>query len=109
VDSTNPDVELGPDELVPPSVQRDRRSTIDMMPNFIQVVARPVADAAAAVFRRPTLVDAYERAKIRTVQLQRKLWVQKVFEYSIYLLLVCFVYFVLVGVPLWNGAVWWLW
>jgi len=32
-----------------------------------------------------------------------------VFEYFVYLLLVCFVYFVLVGVPLWKGAVWWLW
>jgi len=108
-DLPTPDVELGPDDLVPAHMQRDRRSTIDMMPNFIQVVARPVADAAAAVFRRPTLVDAYERAKIRTVQLQREPWAQKLFEYSVYLLLVCFVYFVLIGVPLWNGAVWWLW
>lgn len=108
-DLPTPDVELGPDDLMPADMQRDRRSTIDMLPDFIQVVARPVADAAAAVFRRPTLVEAYERAKIRTVQLQRKPWVQKLFEYSVYLLLVCFVYFVLIGVPLWNGAVWWLW
>jgi hypothetical protein len=32
-----------------------------------------------------------------------------VFEYSIYLVIVAFVYFVLVGVPLWKGAVYWLW
>lgn len=30
------------------------------------------------------------------------------FEWSIYVLLVLFVYFVLVGMPLWKGAVWWL-
>jgi hypothetical protein len=104
------DMELGPNEPVPP--QTARPSVIEMMPDFIQVIAGGVATAANAVadaVRRPTLVDAYERAKIRTVQLQRKPWVMKLFEYSIYLLLVCFVYFVLVGRPLWNGAVWWLW
>jgi hypothetical protein len=30
------------------------------------------------------------------------------FEYTLYALLVLFVYFVLVGMPLWKGAVWWL-
>jgi hypothetical protein len=30
------------------------------------------------------------------------------FEYAVYTALVLFVYFVLVGVPLWKGAVWWL-
>lgn len=109
VNLPTPDLELGPEELMAPGTEQARPSIIDAMPNFIQVVARPVADAAAAVLRRSTLVEAYEKAKIRTVQLQRKLWVQKLFEYSIYLLLVCFVYFVLIGVPLWNGAVWWLW
>ena len=32
----------------------------------------------------------------------------KLFEYIFYLILVAFVYFVLIGVPLWKGAVWWL-
>jgi hypothetical protein len=104
------DMEIGPNEPIPP--QTARPSVIEMMPDFIQVIAGGIANAANAVgeaVRRPTLVDAYERAKIRTVQLQRKPWVMKLFEYSVYLLLVCFVYFVLIGVPLWNGAVWWLW
>jgi hypothetical protein len=34
--------------------------------------------------------------------------VQITFEYAIYAFLILFVYFVLIGVPLWNGAVWWL-
>lgn len=52
--------------------------------------------------------DTYEKAKLRGVALQRKYWVRLLFEWGLYLLLVLFVYFVLVGVPLWNGAVWWL-
>jgi hypothetical protein len=50
----------------------------------------------------------YENAKKRGVELQRKQWVQVLFEYGIYLFLLCFIYFVLIGRPLWNGAVWWL-
>lgn len=52
--------------------------------------------------------DAYEKAKLRGVALQRKYWVRLLFEWGLYLLLVLFVYFVLIGVPLWKGAVWWL-
>ncbi|KAJ5994946.1 hypothetical protein N7481_001923 [Penicillium waksmanii] len=52
--------------------------------------------------------DTYEKAKLRGVALQRKYWVRLLFEWGLYLLLVLFVYFVLVGVPLWKGAVWWL-
>jgi len=74
-------------------------------PSVIDVVVNAVANAV----RRPTLVDAFEKAKVRTIQMQRKPWVEKLFEYSVYLLLVCFVYFVLIGRPVWNGAVWWLW
>jgi len=80
-------------------------SNMQPRPSVIDVVVNAVANAV----RRPTLVDAFERAKVRTIQMQRKPWVEKLFEYSVYLLLVCFVYFVLIGRPLWNGAVWWLW
>lgn len=52
--------------------------------------------------------DVYEKAKLRGVALQRKHWVRVLFEVSVYLLLVLFIYFVLVGMPLWKGAVWWL-
>ncbi|KAJ6140722.1 hypothetical protein N7497_011615 [Penicillium chrysogenum] len=54
------------------------------------------------------LQEVYEKAKLRGVAIQRKHWVRLLFEYSIYALLVLFVYFVLVGMPLWKGAVWWL-
>lgn len=34
---------------------------------------------------------------------------QILFQYSIYLLLACIIYFFFVGVPLWKGTVYWLW
>lgn len=54
------------------------------------------------------LQEVYEKAKLRGVAIQRKHWVRLLFEYSIYAFLVLFVYFVLVGMPLWKGAVWWM-
>jgi len=53
--------------------------------------------------------QTYEKAKERSKELQRNKYVQFSFEYIIYAVLILFVYFVLIGVPLWNGAVWWLW
>ncbi|KAJ5177050.1 uncharacterized protein N7482_002927, partial [Penicillium canariense] len=58
--------------------------------------------------RQSSMHDAYEKAKARGVALHRKYWVRVLFEYAIYVLLILFVYFVLIGVPLWKGAVWWL-
>ncbi|PYH97912.1 hypothetical protein BO71DRAFT_372259 [Aspergillus ellipticus CBS 707.79] len=57
---------------------------------------------------RHSIYDVYQKAKERRIALQRKYWVQVLFEYTVYLLLVAFVYFVLIGMPLWRGAVWWL-
>ena len=69
---------------------------------------RTLTQGTTNVMRRSSLWDAYENAKIRSQHLQRKKWVQVVFEYTFYLVLACFVYFVLVGRPLWNGSVWYL-
>jgi hypothetical protein len=52
--------------------------------------------------------DTYHKAKTRGQELQREKWAQVAFEYGIYALIILFIYFVLIGVPLWNGAVWWL-
>jgi len=73
----------------------------------VETLTSAVHNATNAV-RRSSLYDVYETAKRRGVELQRKKWVQVLFEYIIYLFIVCFIYFVLVGRPLWNGAVWWL-
>uniref|UniRef100_A0A8H7TMT6 Uncharacterized protein n=1 Tax=Bionectria ochroleuca TaxID=29856 RepID=A0A8H7TMT6_BIOOC len=58
--------------------------------------------------RRSSIWDVYEKAKIRGVDIQREPWAMLVFEYAFYFLLVALVYFVLVGMPLWKGSVWWL-
>ncbi|KAJ5951473.1 uncharacterized protein N7479_009886 [Penicillium vulpinum] len=55
-----------------------------------------------------SLQEVYEKAKLRGAAIQRKHWVRLLFEYSFYSFLVLFAYFVLVGMPLWEGAVWWL-
>lgn len=59
-------------------------------------------------FRRTSLWAAYDNAKVRGEKLQRKRWAQILWEYSIYVILLSFVYFVLIGLPLWKGAVYWL-
>ncbi|ORY61747.1 nucleotide-diphospho-sugar transferase [Pseudomassariella vexata] len=75
-----------------------------VVPDAVQQTARNVTD----LVRKSSIYDVYTRAKSRGVELERKRWVQILFECSIYLLLVCFIYFVLVGMPLWHGAVYWM-
>jgi hypothetical protein len=58
--------------------------------------------------RRSSIHDVYEKAKKRGLELQRSKWAMRLFEYTFYLILVAFVYFVLIGLPLWKGAVYWL-
>ncbi|KAL8787561.1 MAG: hypothetical protein Q9213_002123 [Squamulea squamosa] len=64
-----------------------------------------VKETVNNALRRSSLEEVYEKAKIRQVQLMRSNAVQIGFEYSFYLLLLASIYFVFVGVPLWNGLV----
>lgn len=64
---------------------------------------------AASYIRRTSIWQTYEQAKKRGVELQRSTFLQAGFEYTIYAIIILFIYLVLVGVPLWNGAVYWLW
>jgi hypothetical protein len=43
------------------------------------------------------------------MELQRAKWARLLSEYTTYVVIVAFVYFVLIGVPVWKGAVYWLW
>ncbi|KAK4936399.1 hypothetical protein LTR10_022725 [Elasticomyces elasticus] len=56
--------------------------------------------------RQSSIKRTYERAKLRQQKIQRSKPVQLLFEYAVYFLLLCFTYFVLVGRPLWGGAIW---
>ncbi|THW33554.1 hypothetical protein D6D25_05387, partial [Aureobasidium pullulans] len=95
------------------SAERPRRSTAagDRKESIVQQSAAIVLDTVENVkqaIRRSSIYDVYEKAKKRGAELQRSTWAMKLFEYTFYLVLVAFVYFVLIGVPLWKGAVWWL-
>ncbi|KAJ9120573.1 hypothetical protein QFC22_002502 [Naganishia vaughanmartiniae] len=81
-----------------------RRGTVGRVGSVFQSAAQGVTDVA----RRMSLFNLYEKAKVRGVELQRSSRFQLIFEWSIYIVLVAFVYFVLVGMPLWKGAVYWL-
>ena len=58
--------------------------------------------------RKTSIYQAYEKAKVRGIELRRRRWVQVLFESTFYLVLLCFIYFLLIGVPLWRGACAWL-
>ncbi|KAF7121772.1 hypothetical protein CNMCM5793_009325 [Aspergillus hiratsukae] len=58
--------------------------------------------------RKGSVKSLYNRATLVRIKHQRRYWRRLLFEYAVYTVLVLFVYFVLIGVPLWKGAVWWL-
>lgn len=95
------------------STQRSRQSAAgdsrkeSIVQRSASIVLNTVADVKQAI-RRSSIYDVYEKAKMRGIELQRSKWAMRLFEYTFYLILVAFVYFVLVGVPLWKGAVYWL-
>ncbi|PSN68317.1 hypothetical protein BS50DRAFT_447926, partial [Corynespora cassiicola Philippines] len=100
-----------PERAYVPGGSRPRRGTVEtivdaIVPDALQQRLTNVSYTGLA--RRSSLRDTYEKAKERGVQLQRNKFFQWTFQYGIYIFMVLFVYFVLVGIPLWNGAVWWL-
>ena len=107
----NPHIAV-PDEAYVPEEQRPRRGTFgSIVDTFVPDAVQRKLSATnySGLTRKGSMHGVLEKARVRGVQLQRKKWVQILFEYAIYAFLLVFVYFVLVGVPLWNGAVWWLW
>lgn len=85
-----------------------RRPTLQTISETVSNVVHSATAVVTNTVRKSSMADIYEKAKARGIHLQRKKWVQVTFEIGIYILLLCFIYFVLVGVPLWKGAVWWM-
>jgi hypothetical protein len=81
-----------------------RRVVDAVVPDKVQEATRTVIGSA----HRSSMAEVYEKAKARGVELQRERWVEILFECAVYTALVCFVYFVLIGMPLWKGAVYWM-
>ena len=68
-------------------------------------VIEKAKETVSGPLRRGSLLELYEKAKIRELQLKRSNAVQIGFEYTFYLLLLAIIYFVFIGVPLWSGLV----
>lgn len=89
--------------IEPPPTARCHRVGSEAPP-VMQRVGRRLSQAVL----RSTPYEVYDKARIRGGELHRKRWAQLPFEYTFYVFLLAFTYFVFVGIPLWKGAVWWL-
>jgi hypothetical protein len=100
-----------PEKVYVPQGGRPRKGTLEkvadaIIPNALQ--KRASNASYTGLTRTSTMRQTFEKAKTRGQKLQRNKWVQIAFEYGIYLFILLFIYFVLIGIPLWSGAVWWL-
>jgi hypothetical protein len=55
-----------------------------------------------------TTPSFYNMARLVDIKHQRGFWSRALIEYGIYTLFMAFIYLFLIGVPLWKGAVFWL-
>lgn len=104
----NLDYYAKPTTFEPPSPISEKGPITPVENAFLRPQPPSNASSQTISSEQSNLQEVYEKAKLRGVAIQRKHWVRLLFEYSIYAFLVLFVYFVLVGMPLWKGAVWWL-
>jgi hypothetical protein len=107
-DSSQDTLYLAKTETEQPTTPSGTRRASYAIATLYRTMTRTITQRTTDFMRRSSLYDVYQNAKIRGQHLQRKKWVQITFEYVFYLILLCFIYFVLVGRPLWGGAVWWL-
>ncbi|KAH9883293.1 nucleotide-diphospho-sugar transferase [Xylariomycetidae sp. FL2044] len=89
------------------SCYQEGREEAPQRSGTVRSVVRTARNVAQRV-RRGSMAEIYEKAKARGKELERKRWVQILFEYGVYVFLLAFIYFVLVGLPLWKGAVYWM-
>lgn len=89
--------------------QQPRRGTLEAVVDALvpETIQRRFTNSS--FIRRSSIWQTYETAKKRGIELQRSRAFQFTFEYIIYAIIILFVYFVLIGVPLWKGTVYWLW
>jgi len=100
-----------PEDIYVPPATRARKGTLEAIADAVipDALQRKLTHVSTnGLTRSSTMRGTFERAKTRGKELQRNKGAQLAFEYGIYLFIVLFIYFVLIGLPLWNGAVWWL-
>lgn len=76
--------------------------------SFSQLINGDVGSSGIGGPRSASLASHYNMASLVNIKHERKFWIRILLEFGAYIILVAFVYFVLIGVPLWNGAVYWL-
>ncbi|KAL1600502.1 hypothetical protein SLS60_006888 [Paraconiothyrium brasiliense] len=111
--SSSIDQHTRPEAAYKPRDVRERSNTLEtivnaVVPDALQKKLTNNAANTGGLARHSSMRKTFEQAKLRGQQLQRNKYAMVAFEYGIYLFLLCFIYFVLIGIPLWNGAVWWL-
>ncbi|KAL8966076.1 MAG: hypothetical protein Q9197_006192 [Variospora fuerteventurae] len=108
-----PNVEDYEFEQHPPAENRRRRDSkaIPKSWKFLGITAPEVGDAVTSVtnkLRRGNFRDMYEKAKVKQATIRRSPRAQFVFKWTFYVLLAATVYLLLIGLPLWRGAVWYM-
>ncbi|KAL5425310.1 hypothetical protein PMIN04_002653 [Paraphaeosphaeria minitans] len=96
-----------------PREARKRSGTLEtvvnaLVPDSLQRKLTNNTAGTSGLTRHSSMRKTFEKAKLRGAEMQRNKYAMWAFEYGIYLFLLCFIYFVLIGIPLWKGAVWWL-
>ncbi|KAF2449897.1 glycosyltransferase family 2 protein [Karstenula rhodostoma CBS 690.94] len=101
-----------PESVHVPKDVRKRSGTLETVVNALvpDALQRKLTNNATTggIARHSSMRKTFEQAKVRGLEMQRNKYAMWAFEYGIYVFLLCFIYFVLIGIPLWNGAVWWL-
>ncbi|KAE8151481.1 glycosyltransferase like family 2-domain-containing protein [Aspergillus avenaceus] len=108
----NTSVQLNAKGSVPPSQPSEHgylpdRNAREPLKEYTSQYAHQHSNTATKS-RHSSLRSFYNRACLVNIKHQRKFWLRVLIEYGTYTVAAAFVYLVLVGVPIWKGAVYWL-
>jgi len=98
--------------FTPSPFRRDTKFQIPFQPLATFKGERLLEGVSEDDERRPSVASLenwHHKTKLKKPVTVRSKRAQLAFEYSVYLFLLCFVYFVLVGMPLWKGFVFYTW
>ncbi|KAL8687992.1 MAG: hypothetical protein Q9218_005986 [Villophora microphyllina] len=93
---------------------RTRKRNSKIIPKswrFLGIDASGLGNAVSGVtdkLHTSSAREMYNKAKIKQEKLKRSKMAQSIFKYTFYTLLIACVYFVFIGLPLWRGAVWYM-
>ncbi|KAI4246396.1 MAG: hypothetical protein LQ352_006414 [Teloschistes flavicans] len=102
----------GDDDLeAQPRIRKRQSKVVPKSWRFLGIDATGLGDAISGMTDRLHISgshEMYNKAKVRQEQLKRSKTAQLIFRYTFYTCLIACVYFVFIGMPLWRGAVWYM-